>query len=163
MNWEQLLALAETLARPPEHGESRGRPQQTNLRNAIRAAYYAMFHALANSNADALVGSTPSVRTSPEWTRTQRALNHGAAKTQMSKRNEMAAFELAVQDFSNTFVTLQPQRHEADYNPNPERPFGRYETIQSIQQARAAIEAFQAVSIPEKRRFATYILFGQRR
>ena len=163
MNWEQLLELAEMLASPPVHGETRGRPQQTNLRKAISAAYYAMFHALANGNADTLVGSTPNVRTSAEWTRTQRALNHGTVRAQMSKSIEMAAFDTAIQDFSNTFLALQPQRHEADYNPNPDRPFRRSETVQDIQRARAAIEAFQAVPIRERRRFATYVLFGQRR
>ena len=52
MNWEQLLELAEAIANPPQHGEARGRPQQTHLRKATSIAYYAMFHALANSNAD---------------------------------------------------------------------------------------------------------------
>ena len=163
MNCEQLLDLAEMLASPPLHGETRGRPQQTHLRKAISAAYYAMFHALANSNADTLVGSTQSVQTSAEWTRTQRALNHGTVRAQMSKSIEMVAFDMAIQDFSNTFLALQPQRHEADYNPNPDRYFRRSETIQDIQRARVAIEAFQAVSNPERRRFATYVLFGQRR
>ena len=161
MNWEQLLELAEMLARPPERGETRGRPQQTHLRKAISAAYYAMFHSLANSNADTLVGSAPSIQNSTEWTRTQRALNHGAARTQMVK-NEMAAFDPAIQDFGNTFLSLQPNRHEADYNPNPPAPFKRSEITRHIQRAREAIEKFQLVSTQERRRFATYILFGQR-
>ena len=161
MNWEQLLELAEMLAGPPGHGETRGRPQQTYLRKAISAAYYAMFHALANSNADTLVGSAPSIRNSTEWTRTQRALDHGTARAQMVK-NETATFDPAIQDFGNTFLTLQLNRHEADYNPNPQAPFKRSETTRHIQRAREAIERFQSVSIQERRRLATYILFGRR-
>ena len=161
MNWEQLLEIAEMLANPIGDGETRGRPQQTLLRKAISAAYYAMFHALANSNADTLVGSAPTIRNSTEWTRTQRALNHGTARAQMVRR-EIADFDPAIQDFSNTFLTLQIARHEADYNPNPHAPFKRSETTQHIQRARDAIEKFQSVSVQERRRFATYILFGQR-
>jgi uncharacterized protein (UPF0332 family) len=33
-----------------------GQPSQEALRRAISTAYYAMFHALANSNADLVVG-----------------------------------------------------------------------------------------------------------
>ena len=158
MNWEQLLALADMLAGQPIQETS----QDAYLRKAVSAAYYAMFHALANSNADTLVGTSPSIRTSPEWTRTQRALNHGPARAQMSKSNEIATFHVDIQAFSHTFVALQPRRHDADYNPNPHQPFRRSETIQDVQRARAAIQAFQRVSIPERRRFATYVLFGQR-
>ena len=39
MNWEQLLELAEMLAGTPQHGETRGRPQQTHLRKANSTAY----------------------------------------------------------------------------------------------------------------------------
>ena len=41
MNWEHLLELAEMLAGAPLHGETRGRPQQTNPRKANSTAYTA--------------------------------------------------------------------------------------------------------------------------
>lgn len=161
MNWEQLLELAEMLAGTPLHGETRGRPQQTHLRKANSAAYYAMFHAVANSNADTLVGATPAIRRSEEWTAAQRALNHGPAKTQMNK-GQISAFHADIQDFSETFVALQVQRHEADYNPNPDTPPARTQTMRNIQRARDAIKAFLGVSPQERRRFATYLLFPKR-
>ena len=160
MNWQQLIELAEMLAGPPEHGETRGRPQQTYLRKAISAAYYAMFHALANSNADTMIGSSAALRNAPEWTWAQRALNHGAAKTQMIKKSEMAAFHPAIRDFSNTFVALQIQRNEADYNPAA--TFRRSQTVQNIRRALTAITAFHSVPIRERRAFASYVLFGRR-
>ena len=83
MNWEQLLELAEMLAGTLQQGEARGRPQQTRLRKANSIAYYALFHALANSNVDTLIGSAATIRRSEEWTTTHRALNHGTAKGQM--------------------------------------------------------------------------------
>ena len=61
MNLEQLLEIAEMLAGAPQHGETRGRPQQMQLRKATSNAYYAMFYALANSNADTLIGSAQAV------------------------------------------------------------------------------------------------------
>ena len=92
MNYEQLIEIAEMLAAAPQYGETRGRPQQMRLRKANSHAYYALFYALANSNADTLIGSTPAARASEEWTATHRALNHGTAKTQMSKKREMSQF-----------------------------------------------------------------------
>ena len=162
MNWEQLLELAEMLAGAPLHGETRGRPQQTRLRKANSAAYYAMFHALANSNADTLIGSGETIRRSEEWTATQRALNHGTAKNQMLNRSQMVTFHTDIQDFGETFTALQVQRHEADYNPNPATPLTRTQTMRNIQRARDVIPAFMAVSAQERRRFATHLLFTRR-
>ena len=128
MNWEQLLELAEMLAGAPAPGETRGRPQQTHLRKANSATYYAMFHALANSNADTLIGSAASIydrsafRRSEEWTATQRALNHATAKSQMLNASRMATFDADIPDFAEAFIALQVQRHEAYYNPNPATP-----------------------------------------
>ena len=150
------------LAGAPIHGETRGRPQQTQLRKANSAAYYAMFHALANSNADTLIGSAAAIRRSEEWTATQRALNHGTARNQMLSRSRMATFHTDVQDFSETFIALQVQRHEADYNPNLTTPLTRTQTMRNIQRARDATQAFLATPPQERRRFATYLLFTRR-
>ena len=62
MNWEQLIAIARLLAEPSQTGETRGRPQQAQLCKAISITYYAMFHALAGSNADLLIGSSRQFR-----------------------------------------------------------------------------------------------------
>ena len=162
MNWEQLLELAEMLAGAPLRGETRGRPQQTHLRKANSAAYYAMFHALANSNADTLIGSAAAIRRSEEWTATQRALNHGTARNQMLNKSRMSTFHADIQDFAETFIELQLQRHEADYNPNPEAPLTRTQTMRNIGRARDAIQAFLATTPQERRRFATHLLFARR-
>ena len=162
MNWEQLLELAEMLAGAPVHGETRGRAQQTHLRKANNAAYYAMFHALANSNADALIESGAAIRRTEEWTATQRVLNHGTAWSQMLNASRMATFHANIQDFAETFIELQVQRHEADYNPNPATPLTRTQTMRNIQRARDATQAFFAAPPQERRRFATHPLFARR-
>ena len=162
MNWEQLLELAEMLAEAPIHGEARGRPQQTHLRKANSAAYYAMFHALANSNADTLIGSAPAIRRSEEWTAAQRGLNHGTAKNQMLNGSRMATFHSDIQDFAETFIALQVQRHEADYNPNLSAPLTRTQTVRNIQRARDASQRFLATPPQERKRFATHLLLTRR-
>lgn len=160
MNWQQLIELAEMLAGPPAYGEARGRPQQTHLRKAVSAAYYAMFHALANSNADTMNGTPANVQNAPGWVRTQRALNHGTAKTQMAKKAEMADFHADIRNFGNTFIALQIQRTDADYNPAV--MFRRSQTVSNIRRAHEAITKFLAVSAQERREFASYVLFGRR-
>ena len=126
MNWEQLIAISRLLAEPPEYGEAGGRPQQARLRRAISTAYYAMFHALAENNANILIGSSSDLRSSAEWTRTYRAINHGTARTQM-RALETNQFPYPISDFAETFVDLQTQRHDADYNPRA--AFTRSETF----------------------------------
>ena len=106
MNWEQLIAIARLLAESPRHGEARGRPQQARLRKAISAAYYAVFHALANSNADTLIGASPQFRSLPAWTQTYRALGHGFAKSQI--QSGLNSFPLSRIHRSETSLSLIP-------------------------------------------------------
>ncbi len=158
MNWGQLMALARLLATAPEHGERRGRPQQMQLRKAISSAYYAMFHALANSNANTLIGVSPQFRHRPAWIQTYRALEHGFAKGQINRG--LTEFPLEIQDFGATFVLLQDQRHRADYNPDGE--FTRAGTVRLINRAEVAISAFEAAPLMERKTFAAHVLFRMR-
>ena len=160
MNWEQLIAISRLLADPPEHGEARGRPQQARLRRAISTAYYAMFHALAESNANSLIGSSSDLRNSAEWTRTYRAINHGTARAQMG-HSATDRFPDPISDFAETFVDLQTQRHDADYNPRV--AFTRSETTTAIGRAEDAIKRFIERSTRERRAFAAQVLFAARR
>lgn len=71
MDWVELIRASRLLAS--------GQPSQEALRRAISTAYYAMFHALATSNANILVGQkTPSNQ--PDWTSTYRSLRHFRAE-----------------------------------------------------------------------------------
>ena len=47
MNWQDLIAASRLLIQDPDCSESA-------VRRAVSTAYYAVFHALAESNADAL-------------------------------------------------------------------------------------------------------------
>ena len=52
MQWKELSALAREMAATPPSD----RLHQTKIRLAVSTVYYAMYHALARSNADLLVG-----------------------------------------------------------------------------------------------------------
>lgn len=66
MNPRDLIRIARQLASGAVGG-NRGRPRQAELRRAVSAAYYAMFHALALSGANTLAGSTRANRSQRAW------------------------------------------------------------------------------------------------
>ena len=158
MNWEQLIAIARLLAEAPAYGERRGRPQQMRLRKAISCAYYAIFDALATSNADTLAGASARLRRRPAWTRAYRALEHGFARGQI--QSGTAAFSGDTQILGDAFIKLQEQRHAADYDP--EATFSRRETLRLIDMAESAIRNFMAADAAERRDFAAHVLFRRR-
>lgn len=160
MNWEQLIAISRLLAEPPTRGEARGRPQQARLRRAISTAYYAMFHALAENNANLFIGAANELRNSPEWARTYRTLDHGRARSQMIS-SAINRFPATIIDFAETFVYLQELRHDADYNPLS--VFTRSETSAAISRAEAAVERFIETTNRDRRAFAAQVLFTTRR
>ena len=90
-----------------------GLPKQVALRRAVSSAYYAVFHAQAQSNADALIGSSKDGRT---WHRVYRALEHVAAKKVLVALVTGDKTHPAL-NFAQAFVDLQEKRHEADYDP----------------------------------------------
>ncbi len=158
MNWAQLIAIARLLAAAPDYGERRGRPQQIQLRKAVSAAYYAMFHALAKSNADTLIGVSPPFRGLPAWTQTYRALDHGFVRGQISRG--LTAFAPEIQDFGDAFVALQEKRHRADYDPDAE--FSRSDAVFLIDRAEVSIRGFEATEPTQRKAFAAHVLFRSR-
>ena len=157
MNWRNLMDIARQLAgqtQPPPLG----RPRQEQLKRAISTAYYAMFHALCRSNADALVGAGSDRADRLAWARTYRALNHRQAKNQLEQARREIPGQL--RSFSATFSTLQEQRHDADYNPNS--AFIRREVIQLLATADWATEEFLRMPRSQRRAVAALVLMLDR-
>ena len=71
MNSRDLIETAHRLTEL-----SPRRPSQANLRRALSTAYYAVFHCLAATAADALMGKGRN----DAWHQTYRALEHGSAR-----------------------------------------------------------------------------------
>ncbi len=155
MRWQDLIATSRLLTAVP-HPDTQ--PLQDSLRRAVSTAYYAMFHALASSNADCLVGTPHDPLTEHVWFRIYRGLNHSAAKRNLLQNRSL--FSLQVQQFADVFAQLQDQRHRSDYDPNT--TFTLIQTLDWINLAEAAIESFMQTSADERKMVAIQSLIGRR-
>ena len=141
-------------------GSGRGRPRQTDLCRAVSAAYYAMFHALAQCCADLLAGSTATARRQEAWRQTYRALEHGLVRSQCNNHTAMRRFPPEIRKFAEVFVTMQRQRHHADYDPGIS--YSRSQVIGFIDQVSDTIAGFNAADRGQRRSFSLYVLFRRR-
>ncbi len=156
MEAENFVKTARALlpARP-------GRPRGTDLRRAVSTAYYALFHCLARSCADALIGGSSTVRKTDAWIRTYRALDHNAAKRRCQNAKGIEPFSEKTRLFAETFAQIQHQRHRADYAPDA--VFRKSEATQRINDVEDVIKGFEKESMAKRRAFAAYVLFKSRR
>ena len=157
MNPHDLIRIARQLASGAV-GETRGRPRQAELRRAVSATYYALFHALARCCANRLAGSD---RTGVAWVQTYRALEHGHARNRCDDQSAMSAFPQEIRYFGRRFVLLQRQRQRADYAPDA--TFSRARVIQFITEAEDAIDALEGAPATDRRAFAIHVLFRRLR
>jgi len=149
---DDLLDIARRLAE--------GTPTHTDLRRAISNIYYATFHAICQSNADALVGDDPDDRDQSAWRQAYRALEHGYARQRCQQIERGGRFTVEVQILADYFPAIQHLRHQADYDPD--RIFVQQETLNAINEAAARIDVFRSASPRERRAFAVYILMRER-
>ena len=110
-----------------------------------------------------LAGSTPASRSNQAWRQLYRALDHAQVKrtcTNNPGKARLALFPQEIQDFADQFVTMQSQRHLADYDPL-ER-FSRSDVLQLIHQSDTAISDFNRAANPDRRAFAVLVMFKLR-
>lgn len=69
-------------------------------------------------------------------------------------------FPKQIEDFANTFVTLQDKRHRADYDPSA--TFLKSEVTSDIGLAEQAIVDFRSVGAKHRRAFCAYVLLKKR-
>ena len=155
MCWQDLIAAARLLTTTPHHNTH---PLQDSLRRAVSTAYYAMFHALASSNADCLVGTPYDPLSEHAWSRIYRGLTHNMAKRNL--RQDRHLFSPQVQQFTDAFAQLQDQRHSADYDPNG--TFTLSQTLDWIDRAESAIEIFMQTDANERKTVAVQTLITRR-
>lgn len=155
MRWQDLIAASRLLTAMP-HPDTY--PLQDSLRRAVSTAYYAMFHALAGSNADCLVGTPHDPLTEHAWSRIYRGLNHNTARRNLLQ--DQGLFSPPVRQFAAYFAQLQDLRHQADYNPN--RAFNLPQTLEWIDRAESAIERFMETDVDERKVIAVQTLIARR-
>ena len=130
---------------------------QEALRRAVSTAYYAMFHALAASNADLIVGTRTPTNQS-EWTTTYRSLRHLRAQNPLYGWPYF--FSGLIQEFAFVISGIKDESENADYNPVAY--FSLEEIMDWIDRAEKAIADFRASSAQERSMVAIATLAGQR-
>lgn len=144
------LAVAKRLA-------TTRRPSQAEIRRSISTSYYAAFHALARTCANALVGRTPSKRPNKAWVEVYRGLNHGICKKACEQANSVA-FPVCIQEFADAFQQLQEHRHKADYDPNIR--FSKADAQFWYDTARLSIAGLRSANNLDKKAFSTWVLIS---
>ena len=117
-----------------------------------------MFHALAASNADCLVGAPQGVLGQHAWLRAYRGMGHRDARRNLNQDRQQ--FSPPVQRFIDTFGELQDARHAADYDPS--RVITLSEATHWIGRAGAASIEFVQVDRSERTAVAIQALIKRR-
>lgn len=150
-----LIASSKALCDLP----AKPKPTQANLRRSVSSAYYAVFHQLARTCADALVGTSRQRRPNRAWVEVYRGLEHGVARNACDQAGNIG-FPDGVKTFANAFRQLQFARMAADYDPMIR--LDKVETLGLITLAEDSITALQAVSRTDRIAFATWVLITTR-
>jgi uncharacterized protein (UPF0332 family) len=85
-------------------------PSQANLRRAISAAYYGVFHVIARAAADLIVGER--YRDTERYDLVYRSVEH----TKLRESCRTSKWEGDFRKFSEAVVQLQQAREDADYS-----------------------------------------------
>lgn len=153
MEWQSIIELAREMAVTPPSDYL----HQTRLRMAVGSVYYAMYHALARSNADLLIGPFETAGALPEWSHVYTALGGDSA------------FELMEADFSRQpeavrrFVAVFLAAHERRLlsEEDPVATFTADQARECIGQAEAAITEFLSIEPGQRRAFAVQLLLNR--
>lgn len=154
LQWRELISVAEGLAGAEA-------PSDAALRRARSTAYYALFHHLARSCADLLIGDDINERSKHAWYQAYRGLEHNEARKACSDALVLEKFPEAIQDYGNEFKGLQARRHKADYDPYVE--VFESEVRQDIANVHQIIEAFDALDRKDRSAFCAYVLLKRRK
>lgn len=158
MNPQELLRIARQLANGVSASQP-GSPSDDELRRAISTTYFALFHSLAGSCADTLIGTNPNTRQQVLWEQTYRTLEHGRAR-ERCLGGMIGIFPQDIQSFAAQFADMQSQRHDADYKPSAQ--FSQSEVVRLINESDIRITAFESTAADDRRAFAVYVLFDIR-
>jgi hypothetical protein len=147
-----------------------GAPRQVDLRRAISAAYYAVFHVVATAVADQFVGA--GRRNTPEYALAYRRIDHKVLKA-LCAEIKAGRLPSKYEDFvpANGFssdlktvavaaVELQERRIDSDYNPLISVKTSDAEAL--VATARDAAARFGRLSRDERRTFLCLLVFQPR-
>jgi len=166
LDHDQLLEQAELLIQPRRPGP----PRQVDVRRAISAAYYAVFHFLMAKAADMVVGSTK--RREASYILVYRSVDHAQIRSlcqtikaaQPDPRRVASAPSMRLGEpiklFAAVVQDLQAQRHMADYDAA--ESLRAADAVFAIELARKAIRSWRSAPAEERAAFLTLLLFKRR-
>jgi uncharacterized protein (UPF0332 family) len=164
-NPDHLFEQAEELIMPQS-----GRPRQADIRRAISAAYYGIFHATITKAVDQFVGATN--RDKGHYSLVYRSVSHSrlrelcneVQKPTLSNKYRPyvppAGLGPHIVAVAEAIVELQEKRHSADYDVAIR--MNRSDAALAISTARAALERFGKASQQEQLAFLSLLLFSPR-
>jgi len=148
-----------------------GRPRQVDIRRAISASYYGLFHAVVTAAADLVIGQNN--RAQPRYGLVYRSIDHNRLRelcTDLQKQPlpdkykryaPHGGFGVDIKIFATAVVELREKRHIADYDPMVQMK--QSDAILLTRTARAALIRFQNANPDERAVFLTLLLFEPRR
>lgn len=134
------MGLAEDLLRQADYLASYegSNPSQAALRRAVSTAYYALFHLLIEDAAQRWQGTLQAS------TGIERAFQHGPMKSislQFANRHwrdwhgNLQPVPVTLQRVANAFVSLQEERHTADYDNHEQWTFSEVQRVIGLAQS----------------------------
>jgi hypothetical protein len=166
LNPDHLLEQAEKLIRPPSTGPLR----QADIRRAVSAAYYSVFHTVLGAAADMVVGRAQ--RVTEQYSVVYRSVDHRGFRElcNLVQRVPLPAryrphrpdggFGPDLRPFAKAAADLQDHRHAADYDPRPS--FRAADGVLAITLARTALRHWTAAPREERTTFLLLLLFPPR-
>lgn len=151
-----LLEVARALI---NHNES-SKPKQAFLRRGISTAYYAVYHEMSKSAADAMLGAVRGKRPNRAWAQLYRGFEHGHGKTACEAARNIG-FPQPIKDCADAFVELQKARHDADYDPNYK--VTRAEARALLMKAEFAIKQLRSAPLQHRAAFGVHLIPLKRR
>jgi len=138
------------------------RPKQVNLRRAVSAAYYSLFHFLVDQSCRAIIGAQHQQAAYRHVL--GRAFAHGTMKKacESFERGRLQAkvskglpatftVPAEVRSLARAFIDLQQKRHLADYDLT-ER-FTRSDVLRATQEVERVITSFRRLAVSNEKRF----------
>lgn len=107
-----------------------------------------------------MIGGENATKSKKAWQQTYRALAHLSANDACRNQKMISKFPKPIEDFANTFVTMQAKRHSADYDPHSK--FTKSEVINDITTVVNAIRNFESADTKDRRAFCAFVLFKMR-
>ena len=165
LNPDHLFDQASRLIAP-----AAGAPRQVDLRRAISAAYYGVFHAALTAAADQFVGATK--RSSNQYALVYRSIDHKTLRDickEVQKQTLPAkympfapktGFGPNIRAFAAAMLELQEKRLDADYDPAIRVKSS--DALLAVGTARSALNRFRKASASRRKALLSLLLFHPR-